>query len=368
MSIVCGEIIDFFEGFAPLRLAEEWDNVGLIIGNRNEEVNRLMLCLDVTSDVVDEAVSKKINMIVSHHPFLFKGLKRISGDSAKTRIIYKLIKNDINVYCAHTNLDVAKGGINDCLAGILELTDVTSLNKYRGEKFYKLVVFVPEDSTDIVRNAISDAGAGHIGKYSDCTFSVKGIGTFRPLEGTNPYIGSKGNLEKVVEYRIETIVPCGILEKVIINMVKAHPYEEVAYDVYPLEMEDERYGLGNIGLLKESKSFDEFTKIVKQKLEIDTIRVIGSPPKKVRKVAVFCGSFDGNWASIMNNKADVLITGDIKYHTAMEALEMGLCILDAGHFATERIIIPRLDSMLKERFPTLEVIRNSAEKSPFKTI
>lgn len=367
MGIRFLEIMKYIEDIAPRNLAEDYDNVGLIIGKKEREIKRIMVCLDVTSKVVEEAINKSVDLIISHHPFIFKGLKRINEDDVKGKIIYNLIKNDIAVYSAHTNLDVADGGVNEHLAKVLGICNLQNLKKHRVLKLYKIAVFVPEEDVDKVRDAMSGAGAGWIGNYSDCTFMTKGTGTFKPLEGTNPYIGSKGKLEHVNEVKLETIVPEEKLHTVIDEMIKAHPYEETAYDVYPLNMDGKEYGLGKVGVLKNPETLDSFISIVKEKLNTKNVRVIGSIDKKIEKVAVFCGSYDESCNGAVMSKADVLVTGDIKYHTAVDMTEMGMCVIDAGHFNTERIIVPKLVDILNEQFKELDIFSNNVEEDPFIT-
>ncbi|NLM58412.1 MAG: Nif3-like dinuclear metal center hexameric protein [Clostridium sp.] len=360
------DIIRYMEELAPANLAEDYDNVGLLIGNRGSKVNRILVCLDVSSKVVDEAVEKNVDLIVSHHPVIFKGIKRINEDDAKGSIIYKLIKNNIGVYSAHTNLDVAHGGVNNYLSSLLGLTEIRNLVGYKSEKLFKIVVFVPVESVDSVRDSMSRAGAGWIGNYSDCSFMTKGVGTFMPLEGTNPYIGTRGKLEKVDEYRLETVVSKDNLQRVIEAMIHAHPYEEVAYDIYPLEINGREYGMGNVGVLDKSITLESFINLVKERLNIKNVRLIGSTEKEIKKVAVFCGSFDNRVAWAAKLQADVLVTGDVKYHDAMDMTEMGMCVIDAGHFNTERIIVPRLVQLLSDRFSDIEVMGNDVEEDPFK--
>ena len=366
MSVKCDKIAKFIEDMAPTHLAEEWDNVGLMLGSREKEVRRVMVCLDVTSRIANESADKGVDLIVSHHPLIFKGIKRINEQDPKGKIIYKLIKNDISVYSAHTNLDAAEGGINDQLAEILGLKQVRNLKSYKRENLYKVVVFVPEESVDAVRDSMSRAGAGWIGNYSDCSFMVKGTGTFRPLENTNPYIGTHGVLEKVDEYRLETIVPQKDLNRVISAMIDAHPYEEVAYDIYPLQLKGKEYGLGKVGFLETPMTLEDFADMVKGRLNIKNVRVIGSAAGQIRKVAVFCGSFDESWSDVIKEGADILVTGDIKYHTALDIIEMGLCVMDAGHFNTEKIMVSRMVEVLRQNFKDIEVIGNSVEDDPFK--
>lgn len=368
MTVKCGDIIRFMEEFAPPSLAEDWDNVGLMVGSRDDEINKIMVCLDVTPEVIKAAHSNNINMIISHHPLIFKGLKRIDSGDLKGKMVMELIRKGINVYSAHTNLDVTDGGVNEQLSNVLGLKNLKNLKHYKTERLLKLVVFVPKDSVDKVREALGKAGAGWIGNYSDCTFSTEGIGTFKPQEGTNPYIGSKGNLEKVEEYRVETVASERIIDKVVSAMISAHPYEEVAYDLYPLELSGKEYGLGYVGEIDANTSLKDFVENVKKKLNTSKVRVIGNIEKEIEKVAVYCGSFGNEIIGVVKSKADVLVTGDVKYHDALDMLQMGMCVIDAGHFSTERIIVPRLVEILKEKFKTIEILSNNVEEDPFKYI
>lgn len=366
MSLKCSDIVFYLEQKAPPSLAEEWDNVGLMTGSMKKAVGRIMICLDVTENVVNEAIEKKIDMIISHHPLIFNKLRNINDTTAKGRLLLKLIKNDICVYSMHTNLDVAEGGVNDCLAEALKLKHLTGLSEYKKEKLYKVVVFIPVGHEDVVRDAMSKAGAGWIGRYSDCTFMAKGTGTFKPMEGTNPYIGKSGVLEKVNEVRLETVVPERKLNNVIDAMIKVHPYEEVAYDIYPLEITGKEYSLGKAGQLDEPLGLDDFIVYVKKCLGINNVRLIGSTKDKISRVAVFCGSFDESVMGNVKSKADILVTGDIKYHTALEFLENDMCVIDAGHYGTERVVLKKLADMIKEKYPDIYVVLNTVELDPFK--
>lgn len=368
MNTQCKDIINFIEDFAPKSLAEDWDNVGLLLGSNKNEVRRVMVCLDATSETIDDAISKKADMIITHHPIIFKGLKRIDTDDFIGKNICKLIKNDIGVYSAHTNLDMAFGGVNECLARVLGIDDLKDIKKYKTEKLFKVVVYVPEENVDVIRDSMCNEGAGWIGNYSDCSFITKGTGTFKPLEGTNPYIGSQGKLEKVNEYKLETVVAEKNLKDVIQSMIKVHPYEEVAYDIYPLQLNGKEYGLGKIGVLKDPVSMNEFIRTVKNKLNTPAVRLIGSTNTEIQKVAVFCGSFDESLTGLIINEADILVTGDIKYHTALELIERGLCTVDAGHFNTEQVIVLRLLKVLGDKFPNVEFFNSDMEKDPFKFI
>ena len=360
------EISSFIESLAPAYLAEDWDNVGLLLGSGNNTVRKVMVCLDITSEVANEAVNNKVDLIVSHHPLIFKGIKKIQQDDLKGKIIYTLITNNISVFSAHTNLDTAEGGVNDMLANSIGLIDVKNLKEHLAEKLFKIVVFIPEESLELVRNAMTEAGAGWLGNYSDCTFVTKGIGTFKPLAGTNPYIGQIGSIEQVDEVRLETIVAQSKLKKVLDAMIKSHPYEEVAYDLYPLEKKGKEYGLGKVGALVKPMSLSEFIALVKNNLEVEKIRLIGTTEKEIKKVAVFCGSFDEDYESVLKSKVDILLTSDIKYHAAVDMRALGMCVIDAGHFNTEKIMVPNLIKLIQKEFPQIEVIGSLVEEDPFK--
>lgn len=348
MSVKCQTIINIIEQIAPKNLAEDWDNVGLQIGDPAGEINAVLVTLDVNPQVVEEAVAKGAGLIISHHPLIFKAMKNIRADLPLGRMVTDIIKNGIAVYCAHTNLDSAGGGVNQVLAEILELADIMVLNPDKAEKLYKLVVFIPEGHTEQVSKAMTSAGAGWIGNYSDCTFLVEGIGTFKALEGSRPFIGQIGKVEKTREVRLETIIRENQVNKVVKAMLKAHPYEEVAYDLYPLANKTGELGLGRIGTLKTAIKLRHFIDMVKELLQVPYVRFNGEPEDEVKKIAV-CG---GSGANLMHKAvfagADVLLTGDVKYHEAQEAAAMGLRLVDAGHYATENPVVERIADLLKQ--------------------
>jgi hypothetical protein len=284
-------------------------------------------------------------------------------------LICKIIEKGLNVYCAHTNLDFSDKGLNYFLAKKVGLCNIENLVNVKSENLYKLVVFAPEDSVDNVRQALCDAGAGWTGNYSSCTFLAKGIGTFKPMEGTNPYIGKKGLLEKVHEYRIETIVEKSKLGCVIDKMIEVHPYEEIAYDVYLLENMWKQTGIGKIGmLLKENTDFLGFIEDVKKNLNLSIARVVGIPDKVIKKVGVFSGAFDEKIISKISGRIDALITGDIKYHTAQALEREGICVIDAGHYSTEIIVKELLLDIIKSKFKEIELIKSNVERDVFKYI
>jgi len=339
MSVKCQVIMDAMERLAPKYLAESWDNVGLLIGSPAQNIDKILVTLDVTSAVVDQAVRDGVNLIITHHPILFTPVKNIRTDLPQGKILESLLAAKIAVYAAHTNLDSATGGVNDILAAKFNLQDVKPLAVSYRDKLYKLVVFVPKTHEQVVSEAIWRAGAGQSERYSHCGFASQGIGSFLPLEGAQPFIGRCGSLEQVEEVRLETIVPEKISRRVIKAMLKAHPYEEVAYDLYELMNDSNGLGLGRIGKLPTSMSLHDFTLQVKNALGIDFVSVSGDQDKAIKKVAV-CG---GSGASLIHKAsfagADVLVTGDVKYHEGQEALAAGIGIVNAGHFATEQPVV-----------------------------
>lgn len=347
-------IFSSLEKWAPKSLAYDWDNVGLQVGSTNQKVNNILVTLDVLNNTVDEAIDQNIDLIVAHHPLLFKPLNQIDFSTPKGNIIQKLIKNNISVYASHTNLDIAEGGVNDLLSDMLQLQNKKSLIPFRTEKLVKLVVFVPLSHVDDVRQALSDAGAGHIGNYSHCTFQTKGKGTFLPLEGTNPHTGTQNKLEFVDEFKIETIVKEEQLNNVINAMKLSHPYEEVAYDLYPLINEGKAYGLGRIGQLKDTIQLADFCEKVKTALDCETIKVTGDLSKEIKKVAIVGGSGEKFIHQAKQQGADVYITGDMTFHFAQDAMEMGLVVIDAGHYI-EKIMKHATKQYLLNEFSNDEI-------------
>lgn len=346
MSIKCQVIIDAIEALAPRYLAESWDNVGLLVGNPAQPIEKVMTCLDISEKLVDSAIAQNVNMIIAHHPLIFKPFKNLRTDFPQGRMLAKLIKADIAVYAAHTNLDIADGGVNDILAKKLGLTQIKPLTISHQEELVKLVVFVPSDYEEMVQAAIGKAGAGYIGKYSHCCFKVPGKGSFMPLEGTQPFIGKQNQLASVEEIRIETIMPTKITSRVVKAMLKVHPYEEVAYDLYPLKNVGKQAGLGRIGMLAEPISAENFAKKTKQLLCLETIRLVGDKQALIKKVALCSGSGAEFIRKAVFAGADMLVTGDVKYHEAQSALENSICVLDAGHFGTEMPIAKELAKYL----------------------
>lgn len=362
------EIIQLLDSIAPRKYAMEGDPIGLQIGTLHKGIKKVMITLDVLENVVDEAIEKEVDLIIAHHPMIYRPLKKINLDETQGRVIEKLIKHNITVFAAHTNLDIAKGGVNDMLANALHLNNVSVLVPTLTKKLKKIVVFVPHDYADEVRRALGNAGAGAIGNYSHCSFSSEGTGRFLPLEGANPFIGKEGTIEAVPEEKIEMIYPEEIESKILSAMFKAHPYEEPAYDLFDLTVKGEELGLGRIGELPSEMSLEEFAQFVKETLDSPGVRVVGDLQAKVKKVAVLGG--DGNkYISLAKFKgADVYVTGDMYYHTAHDAMNMGLNIVDPGH-TVEKIMIQGLTNLLiakcKENQYDVAIIPSETDTNPF---
>lgn len=367
------DVMAAMEEIAPKRLAESWDKPGLAVGDPEREVRKIFVALDVIEPVIEEAKRIGADMIVTHHPMLlFRKVESITADNALGRRIFALIENKIAAFSAHTNLDVAQGGTNDVLAELAGLEDIEILEETWAEDLKKIVVYVPVGYEDAVREALCAAGAGHIGAYSHCTFGARGTGTFLPLDGTKPFLGERGKLERAEEIRLETIVPAGKLAAAIQAMLAAHPYEEPAYDVYAVERKGRREGIGRIGNLPEPVPFAEFAEGLRQRLGLDRIRLVGDGGKMVRRVGLCTGSGVEFLSAAARQGADAYLTGDIKYHEAQKAVEMGVCVADVTHYASEVLIVPVLQKKLaaaaKENGWELEVACSDVDGQTFWTI
>ncbi|WLR49869.1 Nif3-like dinuclear metal center hexameric protein [Bacillus tianshenii] len=362
------EIIQAFERFSPKSYAVEGDKIGLQIGTLNKKVKKIMIALDVLEEVVDEAIDEEVDLIIAHHPILFRPLKQLVTDEGQGKLVAKLVKHDITVYAAHTNLDVAKGGVNDLMAEALGLQETDVLVPTYEDPLKKIVVFVPEEQADRVRQAIGDAGAGHIGNYSHCSFNTPGTGMFLPGEGTDPFIGKQGEIEHVNEVKVETIVPKSQVNKVLRAMLKAHPYEEPAYDIYPLENTGEVLGLGRVGKLDQAMTLKEFAEHVKQAFDVKGLRVVGNLDNKIQKVALLGGDGNKYWKNAKFKGADVYVTGDMYYHVAHDAMMEGLNIVDPGHNVEKVMkdgVRKVLQSFLDEKKYATEVIASKPNTDPF---
>ncbi|KHD84152.1 Nif3-like dinuclear metal center hexameric protein [Heyndrickxia ginsengihumi] len=362
------EIIQLFEAFSPKKYAMEGDPIGLQIGTLNKPVEKVLIALDVLEEVVDEAIEKKVQLIIAHHPPIFRPLKNLTTDSYQGRLYEKLIKHDISVYAAHTNLDVAPGGVNDLLAEALNLQNTEVLVPTYEEPLKGLSVYVPVEYEDQLREALGRAGAGATGQYEYCSFSVSGTGRFLPGEHAKPYIGSVGKMEEVNETRIETIFPQAIEKKVLHAMLKAHPYEEVAYNIYRLENNGQTLGLGRIGELEHPLTLKEFAEKVKISLDVKGLRVVGNLNATIKKVAVLGGDGNKYFSHVAFKGADVFVTGDFYYHNAHDALALGLNVVDPGH-NVEKVMKKGVANRLRkdciEKQYEVEFIESEVHTDPF---
>jgi dinuclear metal center YbgI/SA1388 family protein len=352
----------YLDDAVPLFLQESWDNSGLQVGEPDQEISSALLTLDITDEVMDEAVKSRTDLIVSHHPLIFSGLKRLIGQSATERLVVMAVKNNIAIYSAHTNLDSVCNGVSWKMAEKLNLTNVRVLVP-AGKMLVKLVTFVPQSYLDRVRNAVFNAGAGAIGNYDRCGFSLPGTGSFRPGENTNPFVGEKGKVHFEKEERFETVIFANDTKKVIGALLDAHPYEEVAYDLYPLENNNVNAGMGCTGELPEALPEPEFLKLTASVFGYDGLRYSRERGKLIKKIAV-CG---GAGISFLNNAigagADAFITGDIKYHSFFDAGDR-ILLIDAGHFGTEKFSVEILYDLIIKKFPKFAVRFSETNTNP----
>lgn len=364
-------VVQLLEQLAPKHIAVENDRIGLQLGTLQKQITKVLVALDVTPEVVEEAIAAGAELIVAHHAIIYRPLAKLDTSTPAGKLYEKLIKNDIAVYIAHTNLDVADGGINDWMADMLGIAAEgrASLEDVHTDKLYKLVVFVPETHHEQVLQALWQGGAGGIGGYSHCSFNIDGIGTFKPGDGTNPFIGEAGRLERVKEVRIETIVPHSVHRKAVQAMLKAHPYEEVAYDLYPVELKGRVFGLGRIGKLPSPITLGDLAARAKEAFDVPALRVVGDPERSVKKIAVLGGAGAKYVRHASFAGADVLVTGDIDYHTAHDALAAGIAIIDPGH-NIEKLMKPRLADWLRreleQRKYATAVQASTIDTEPFK--
>ena len=369
MAVNGNEIIQIFESWSPKKYAcMPNDPIGLAIGTLNKEVTKVLVTLDVNEQVADEAIAKGCELIIAHHPPIFMKLSNIRTDTTQGRVFEKLIKNNIAVYAAHTNLDVAPGGVNDLLADALQLQNCQILEHTYSEPLMKLAVFVPVEAADDLRVALTKAGAGKIGNYDQCSFTLHGEGRFRALDGANPYSGEIGELKIEQEQKIEVVLPQSIKNKVLKAMLNAHPYEEPAYDFYAMDIETNEQGLGRIGKLAEPMTLRAFAEFVKVQLDVPAVRVVGDTEATVSKVAIVGG--DGNKYIHMAKRAgaDVFVTGDIGFHMAQDAEAQGLHIVDPGHHV-EKVMIKgvaeKMRALCAEKKRNVEFIESTIHTEPF---
>lgn len=356
------EITNIIEEFAPLGYQEHYDNAGLIVGSSTNQVNGILLCVDVTPEVIDDALARDANLIVAHHPVIFSGLKRLTGSTYTEQTVIKAIKHGIAIYCAHTNLDSVWDGVNIAIAKKLGLTNLEVLDP-ASDQLVKLVTFVPHKNLDEVRLAMFNAGAGKIGEYDQCSYNLQGTGTFRGGDSTNPHVGEKGQMHQEPETRLEVIVPKPLLSKVVKALQENHPYEEVAYDIYPLQNKNPRAGIGVVGNLPKPQGEIDFLKKIKKIFNAGCIKHTSLTGKSIQRVA-FCG---GSGSTLITRakavKADIFITADMKYHQFFDA-EGEILLADIGHFESEQFTVDIFYELLTKKLPNFAVLKTNVKTNP----
>lgn len=361
------DIAETIEGIVPAALAQDWDNVGLLVGDASAQVKNVLLTIDVTKEVLAEARRLKTDLIVSYHPVIWDGLKKVTAQGP-TATVYDLIKSGISVYSIHTSLDVLAGGVNDGLAEMLGIENAEPLGDFVSNPAgdtYKLAVFVPIDAMARLANAVFAAGAGNIGNYSHCGWSTEGTGTFKPLEGAKPAIGSKGKVEKVREMRLEAVVPAAKLDAVIAAMKKAHPYEMPAYDVYRMHDPQGRFGLGRIGKLAKPMRISPLIERIEKATGARAVGLVGDTKRLVRTAAVCAGTCGPILSKVIAAKADLYLTGELKHHQALAAQEAGLTCICLSHTVSERFILKKLSRQLKNRLKSVTIRISKKDADPF---
>ncbi len=358
------EIVSALEQFAPLPLQDGFDNAGLQIGLTDAEVTGALLCLDVTEAILDEAISLGFNLIIAHHPLIFKGYKSITGKDYVERCILKAIKNDLVIYAAHTNLDNAPEGVNFKIAEKIGLKNVRVLET-KENTLVKLVTFVPTAQAEDVRKALFNAGCGNIGNYDSCSYNLQGEGTFRAHEGTHPYCGEIGEMHTEKEIRIETILPAYKKAEAVKALLAAHPYEEPAFDIYPLQNTWAQAGAGVIGELETTETELEFLKRIKKTFEVGCLKHNKLTGREIQTVALCGGAGAFLMPLAIRNHADVFITGEIKYHDYF-GHDNDILLAEIGHYESEQYTKEIFYTLIRDLFPNLEVQQTKVNTNPIK--
>ncbi len=361
------DIKNAIEEIAPLALAQDWDNVGFLLGDPGRDIRTILLTIDTTAAVVTEAEMQKADLILSYHPVIWDGLKKITADGP-TAHIYQLIRAGIGVFSIHTAFDTVLGGVNDGLAQILGIDNPAPLGDFvadpKGPQ-YKLITFIPANDVNKVAEALYAAGAGAIGNYSHCGYTTEGIGTFKPLKGSNPTLGKQGKLEKVHEIRLESVVPAGRIEAVISALRAAHPYETPAFDVFRHYDIENKLGLGRGGMLKKPLSVERILEKIKAATGTSAVGIVGPARRTVRKAAVCAGTCGKILNTVMAEQCDLYVTGELKHHQALAAREAGLTCLCLSHSNSERFALKILAKELKKRVKNVTIALSKKDTDPF---
>nr|WP_199158126.1 Nif3-like dinuclear metal center hexameric protein [Pedobacter sp. ASV2] len=356
------EITNYLESIAPLNYQEDYDNSGLIVGDPNMEIHGALVALDCIEKIVDEAIRTSCNLIITHHPIVFKGLKKFNGKNYVERVVLKAIKNNIALYAIHTNLDSVHTGVNARICERLGLTGTKVLLPKTG-LLKKLVTYCPHAQAEQLRSALFYAGAGNIGNYSETSFNAEGFGTFKGNEDSNPFVGERGRRHHEAEVRIETVYPAQSERKILVALFENHPYEEVAYDIYKLENKNELVGSGMLGWLEYDMDAYDFLHLVKDRMQAKVIRHTEILPKRIKKVAVCGGSGSFLLKEAITAGADAFITADFKYHEFFDAEEK-LIIADIGHFETEQFTSNLLVEIIQKKFANFAIRLTEQNTNP----
>jgi len=349
VALTLGAFAAAIDELAPFRLAYDWDNVGLQIGDPGAPVERALIALEMNPEVLARARREGCEAILTHHPLIFQPLKAVRGDTPAGRLQLDLIRAEIGLIAAHTNLDRVLRGTNGALAAKLGLLETKVLEPAVLNEMYKFTVFVPREYTPKLIDAIHRGGGGRIGDYSHCTFRAPGTGTFVPEKGANPFLGKPGEFEQAEEDRLETLVSRRNLKTVLYEVMQAHPYEEVAYDVFPLYDANPAFGLGVSGRLPVKLTLRAVAEKLREACNSNLTCIVGDGSKRVEKVAIITGSAGSSVRTVNPNSTDLLITGELTYHNALEAKERGLAVITLGHAASEKIFAPFVrDELLRE--------------------
>jgi len=365
-----GNVLHELEQLAPPRLAESWDNTGLLWGETTHDVSRVMTCLTLTPDVAAEAIEAKANLIVTHHPMLFKAVQRVTSSTAEGQMLLQLSQQGIAVYSPHTSWDNAPQGINALWAHLFHLQDVRPLRANPAQRHCKVVTCVPQSALPAVQQAVWEAGGGIIGDYRCCSYYGTGTGTFQGNLNSHPAVGQAGQFEEVPEFRLEFICPLETVSVIVANLRRAHPYEEPGIDIYPLEplnpKSDE--GAGRFGSLETPCSLAEFAQRVQSFLTGATLQVVGDPHQNVKTVGIACGAAADYLSDAQRANCDVFLTGEARFHACLDARQKGIGLLLCGHYASERLGLEHLARLLAERLPSLTVWASERESDPLWTV
>jgi dinuclear metal center YbgI/SA1388 family protein len=350
MKINSGKVIKVLEEIAPEHTAQAWDNVGFMVGSKNRMIDKILVALEVTPEVIAEAVEEGMDLIITHHPLIFSPLKSLTDDDPVGRMVMALVKNNINLLVAHTNLDASPIGLNFYLARALGLERIVNLADGYEKEYFKLAVTVPVSHRELLVETFKEIGAGHYGNYQGCTFTTEGRGTFEPLPGADPALGEIGRPQVVEEVKVEAVIDEGSLPAGIERILKVHPYEMPAYDVIPLQNRFDNPNMGVLGYLDAPLDFEAFLERVKSTLGATNLRVVKGHGRKINKVGILTGAGSDMIPVARARGADVFLTGDIKYHEAQSGRLLGINLIDGGHYETEVFFVKELHRLLSRAF------------------